>query len=196
MINNRQSLNYYLKEDKIALGIKSDFKSKLIQLVWPDSIYSFQRSLRKTEYYQNQISAKNYLLLIHFLFYKIRFRNLSFKLGFTIPLNAIGPGLSIAHYGSIVIHSNCKIGAHCRIHNNVNIGATKGKITAPNIGDNVYIAPGCVIFGDITIANNTVISANSVVNKSFLEPNALIGGVPAKILKYYEVDEFTHNSKE
>jgi serine O-acetyltransferase len=36
------------------------------------------------------------------------------------------------------------------------------------------------LFGDITIADGIVIGANSVVNRSFNEPNTRIAGVPAR----------------
>jgi serine O-acetyltransferase len=62
----------------------------------------------------------------------------------------------------------------------VNIGASGGKKDAPIIGDNVYIAPGVKIYGGIEIAEGIAIGANSVVNKSFTEPNITIAGVPAK----------------
>jgi serine O-acetyltransferase len=62
----------------------------------------------------------------------------------------------------------------------VNIGASGGRSEAPQIGDNVYIAPGAKIYGDITIADGIAIGANAVVNDSFLEPNVTIAGVPAK----------------
>ena len=70
------------------------------------------------------------------------------------------------------------------IQNNVNIGANGGSMKAPQIGRDVYIGPGAVIFGDITIADGCYIGANAVVNKSFLEPNSVIVGVPAKVIKY------------
>jgi serine O-acetyltransferase len=44
----------------------------------------------------------------------------------------------------------------------------------------VYIAPGAKIYGAIEIADNIAIGANAVVNKSFLEPNITIAGVPAR----------------
>jgi serine O-acetyltransferase len=50
----------------------------------------------------------------------------------------------------------------------------------PKIGDNVYIGPGAKIFGDIEIADGIAIGANSVVNRSFTEPNIGIAGIPAK----------------
>ena len=50
------------------------------------------------------------------------------------------------------------------------------------LGDNIYIAPGAKLFGDITIANNTIIGANAVVNSSFDKENIAIGGIPSKII--------------
>lgn len=67
--------------------------------------------------------------------------------------------------------------------NNVNISANQGSLKAPIIGDNVYIGPGAVLFGEITIADGCYIGANAVVNKSFTEPNSVIVGIPAKTIK-------------
>lgn len=67
--------------------------------------------------------------------------------------------------------------------NNVNIGANQGSLNAPKIGNDVYIGPGAVRFGDIEIADGCYIGANAVVNKSVLEPNSVIVGIPAKVLK-------------
>ncbi len=106
---------------------------------------------------------------------------MSTKLGFTIPLNVFGPGLSIAHRGTIVVNTATRVGANCRLHACVNIGTKAGyEDVAPKIGDNVYIGPGAKIFGEIEIANGIAIGANAVVNRSFLEPNVSIAGVPAK----------------
>jgi serine O-acetyltransferase len=105
---------------------------------------------------------------------------MSIHLGFTIPLNVFGPGLCIAHRGTIVINKDTTIGENCRIHACTNIGTGRGGISAPQIGSNVYIGPGAKIFGDITIADNIAIGANSVVNKSFYEKGISIAGVPAK----------------
>jgi serine O-acetyltransferase len=63
----------------------------------------------------------------------------------------------------------------------VNIGEHNGG--APRIGNDVYIGPGAKLFGDIEIADNIVIGANAVVNKSFLTPGISIGGVPARQLR-------------
>jgi serine O-acetyltransferase len=56
-------------------------------------------------------------------------------------------------------------------------------VESPIIGNNVYIGPGSKLFGDITIADNVKIGANSVVNKSILQNGATAVGIPAKIIK-------------
>ena len=109
----------------------------------------------------------------------MKFHKQSLKLGFSIPLNAFGPGLAIVHYGTIVVSSAAKIGKNCRLHEGVNIGATNGSTLAPEIGDNVFIGSGAKIIGDISIADNVAIGANAVVVKSITEVGTY-GGIPAK----------------
>lgn len=99
----------------------------------------------------------------------------------SIPLNVFGPGLSLPHRGNIIVNSHTHIGENCRIHVGVNIGAHHDK--APRIGNNVYIGPGAIIFGDIEIADNCSIGVNATVNKSVIEPNCVVAGTPAKVLK-------------
>lgn len=137
-------------------------------------------NLRYYEYYANQSSKiKNVISL----WYYWRFKKLSYKLGYTLYKNCFGPGLCLAHYGTLVVNKNTKIGKNCRIHVGVNIGSQGG---TPVIGDNVYIGPGVKIFGPITIGNNVTIGANAVVNKSFPD-NCVVAGVPAKIIKHKDV---------
>jgi serine O-acetyltransferase len=61
------------------------------------------------------------------------------------------------------------------------------QISAPQIGCNVYLVSGVIIFGDISIPNNTLISANSTVNKSFVDENTMLAGSPAKVIKSIDV---------
>jgi len=175
MIMSKDDYKFYLEADRIALGRKGK-KPKHFDY---DYIWTFQRLLRKVEYYQNckkSIFWKPYLLLL-----KRKYILLSTQLGFSIPLNVFGPGLNIAHRGTIVINNSTRVGANCRLHACVNIGTKAGyEDAAPKIGDNVYIGPGAKIFGQIEIANGIAIGANSVVNRSFFEPNISIAGVPAK----------------
>lgn len=182
MIKSKKDYKEYLKQDRIA--IKEKKRSFIIQwirdLLFPNYIYIFQRKLRKLEYYKN--TQINPFRKLYFLYLYSIYRKYQLKLGFSIPPNVFGPGLGIAHYGTIVVNGNAKIGANCRIHIAVNIGANGGK-EAPQLGNNVYIGPGAKIFGNITIADNIMIGANSVVNKSFDESGIIIAGVPAKKIR-------------
>ena len=184
MIDSKKSYEYYLEADRIALGKKRK-EGFMVSLFFPDKVYQFQRYLRKLEYLTN-CKKGLYWKLVRLSCYR-RFKNLSEKLGFSIPLNSCGPGLSIAHIGPIVINEGARIGANCRIHVCVNIGTAAGhKHLAPLIGDNVYIAPGVKMYGDIRIANGVALSANSVVNKSFENEHMVVGGIPAKEIKEFD----------
>ncbi len=91
-----------------------------------------------------------------------------------------GENLRIWH-GNIIINGDAILGNNCNLHGNNCIGEKNGK--SPIIGNNVDIGYGTVIIGDISIANNIVIGANSLVNKSFNEEGVIIAGCPAKIIK-------------
>lgn len=51
------------------------------------------------------------------------------------------------------------------------------------IGNDVWIAEGVLIPGGVTIGNGAVITARAVVTKD-VEPYSIVGGVPAKHIKY------------
>lgn len=87
------------------------------------------------------------------------------------------------------------MGANCRLHACVNIGASGGSKKAPSIGDNVYIGPGAIIFGDIVIPDNVTIGANATVNKSFETENCVLAGTPAEIVKTNMPNWITFNNK-
>lgn len=185
MITSKSEYRKYVEADRKALNMGNGKLVWLKQMIAPDYIWLFQKRLRKLEYYNN--CRSDIFGKISYNILKIRHRKLALKLGFSIPENVFGPGLSIAHYGTIVVNSKARVGKNCRIHVCTNIGASGGSSKAPIIGDNVYIAPGVKIFGDITLANNIAIAANSSVGKSFSEENILIAGSPAKKIKEIEI---------
>ena len=174
MIKSKAELYEYLVADRIALSRKNR------RPTLNDWIWRFEINLRKAEYYYNCRQ--------HDFFGRILYKWFSIKkflwggaCGFEIPINVFDKGLSIAHKGTIVVNGGAKVGKNCRLHTCVNIGTAAGASSlAPKIGDNVYIAPGVKMFGDITIASNIIIGANAVVNQSFFEESISIGGVPAK----------------
>lgn len=178
MIKNKKDLNHYLEQDKLALNIRGTLKDYLFNEIW-----TFQKLLRKTEYYNNTNKK------ILFYYNKLKLKKLSNSLGFTIPINTCGPGLSIAHVGTIVINGKVRIGKNCRIHVCVNIGAAaESSDSVPVIGDDCYIGPGAKLYGDIRLGNNVAIGANAVVNKSFESDNCVLAGVPAKVISLKKLE--------
>jgi serine O-acetyltransferase len=176
VIRTRADLSYYLSTDKRSLNIAR----KRVPLLGED-IWKFQIFLRKAEYYHNSTSLPKPLRSALFAYYDYRRYRKGRTLGFTIAINSFGPGLSIAHRGTIVVNHKARIGENCRIHVDVNVGVRNFfDEQAPVIGNNVYIGPGAKIYGDITIADGVAVGANSVVNKSFLEPGITVAGAPAK----------------
>jgi serine O-acetyltransferase len=172
-IESRSDYIIYREADRLALHLTG---TKLRDLT--NEILRFEIRLRKLEYVLNCSRSK---LLVYWR--KFLYRKISIRLGFSIPPNTFGPGLSIAHRGTIVVNGGARIGANCRIHVCVNIGTEAGKSdSAPIIGDNCYIGPGAKIFGPIEIGSGSVIGANAVVNKSFPEGNQTLGGIPAKVI--------------
>lgn len=175
MINTYQELKYYIQQDALANRRKS------IKVNWRgDEIWDFIVQLRHLEYYKNLQGFKKIICMPLSVFTAYRFSKLSIKLGFSIPINVFEEGLSIAHRGTIVVNSAARIGKNCRIHEGVTIGATNGERNVAVIGDNVFIASGAKIIGNLTIANDVAIAANAVVVKSILEEGTTWGGVPAK----------------
>lgn len=105
-----------------------------------------------------------------------------------IPYKAkIGRGTFCGYSGiGVVIHSDAEIGENCVIGQHVTIGGGNNRYPGvPKIGNNVHMSHGAIVFGGITIGNNVTIGANAVVTKP-VPDNAIVAGVPAKILRYNE----------
>ena len=181
MIHNRNELYNYLAADLARFNSrKPTLKDWILHNeVW--YIYHYIRHLRYVEYYKN----KNRLL---FLWHFFRYKRLGFKLKFTIYPGTVGPGFRIYHAGGFVhVGLNVKIGKNCTILPGVVFGnKTEKEDNAPVlVGDNCYFGLDAKIFGAVTIGNNVTVGANAVVTKD-IPDNAVVGGVPAKIIKIKE----------
>lgn len=96
----------------------------------------------------------------------------------------IGHRLSIEHHGGIVVHGAAVIGDDCMLRHGVTIGNTgmDDPLGAPTIGDRVQMGAGAKILGRVRVGNDVIIGANAVVVKD-VPDCAIVGGVPARILK-------------
>lgn len=55
----------------------------------------------------------------------------------------------------------------------------------PTICNHARICKGSIVFGGIRVGENAIVGANAVVNKP-VPDNAVVAGVPAKLLHYRE----------
>ena len=62
-----------------------------------------------------------------------------------------------------------------------------GMTYAPiHIGKNVWIGANATVLAGVTIGDGAVVAAGAVVTKD-VEPNTIVGGVPAKVIKKIEI---------
>ncbi len=102
----------------------------------------------------------------------------------------IGPGLILTHRHGILI-GPVVIGRNCAIHQNVTIGErmAAGDKGVPTIGNDVWIGPGAVITGAITVGDGVTISAGTVLSKD-VPAGCLVAGNPARVvLREYDNSE-------
>jgi acetyltransferase-like isoleucine patch superfamily enzyme len=92
----------------------------------------------------------------------------------------IGNNVRIAHRTSIISGNHNFNDLNIIIKNQ---GATIGKIV---IEDNVWIGANVIILAGVTISTGAVIAAGAVVTKD-VPPNAVAGGVPAKIIRSRDI---------
>jgi serine O-acetyltransferase len=95
----------------------------------------------------------------------------------------IGTGSFLAYGGiGVVIHRRARIGKNVNIGTGVVIGGRSGSKEVPRIGDNVFLATGCKILGDIEIGDYVVVGPNTVLTQS-IPSNSVVAGNPARVLR-------------
>ena len=99
----------------------------------------------------------------------------------------IGDNVLIAPNVSILSVSHPLLAKERIVHSMQNcfepLGRGNWEVDRPvRIGNNVWLATGCVICPGVTIGDNSVIGANSVVTKD-IPPNVLAYGVPCRVIR-------------
>lgn len=106
--------------------------------------------------------------------------------------NRSGIGVRAHLYGKVIIGDDVMMAPDCVIYTRNHVfsdlsvpmnrqGSTEEEPVT--IGDDVWIGGGCIILPGVLIGSHSVVAAGSVVTKDVPEW-AVVGGNPAKVLKY------------
>lgn len=186
MIKTRKDLKEYLEADSknywhLHQGCLKRWYTHLFTDPMTDQtkIWAYIYNLRHLEYH---INNKGLYHTIAKIYYSWRLRSLSYKTGFQISPNTCGKGLTIWHWGTVLINGRVRIGENCTLRPMVLIGQRSAGEETVNIGNSVTISSGVSIIGPLTIGDNVIIAPNAAV-ASDVPSNSLVGGVPAKVIK-------------
>lgn len=180
MLDTKKKLKACLKEEKVYYISRKSIYDRMVEWITQDPcvrIWKYQKALRYTEYYSFQKGLKKIFL---YTLARRRKNKLGVKLGIEISEKSFQEGLIIFHTGNIVVNGYSRIGKNCKLHGDNCIGNNGISEATPRIGDRVDIGVGAKIIGDVEIADDIVIGAGAVVNRSFLTPGIVIAGIPAK----------------
>ena len=179
-IKNKSDLKYYIKKDRE----RNKLNHPLLQRITFSEDYPLYAYLKNLRFYEYYLNNPKWYTLPFLYFHRLRHRRLTRKNNIFIAPNTIGWGVQLMHPGFRRIDIMVECGNQCTILPMVLMGkkrpGEKGEI---KIGNNCYIGTGVTILGPITIGDNVTIAAGAVVVDNI--PNdCVIGGIPAKILKY------------
>lgn len=180
-------MNFFVEEDrKRNSAPRNKFWYYFQVIAGSDHVCAFRylKCLRHCEYHLNNLEGS----IIHrlfYLWYKFRLTRLGMKYSISIKPNVCGYGLRIMHLSG---GGGCRIGAlkcgnYCGFNAGVLIGTKDGEECRPVIGDYVAFGPGAKAFGNLKIGNHVFVAPNAVVTKD-VPDNCIVGGIPAKIIKY------------
>ena len=103
----------------------------------------------------------------------------------------INQGVSVVALDSIHIGDHTLISDNVTIYDSMHHCIVPGEdtLTAPVvIGRNCFIGNGAIVMPGVSIGDNVVVGARSVVTKD-IPANSIVAGAPAKVLRTYETPE-------
>jgi serine O-acetyltransferase len=113
--------------------------------------------------------------------YRVAHRGIAWFFGIDIPyIGKLGRRVRLGHHGSMHISAR-SIGDDVYIRHTATLGLLDPdeKLAKPTIGDRVEIGPGACVLGDITVGNDSIVCANTVVAQN-VPPRSVVLGNPAR----------------
>jgi serine O-acetyltransferase len=109
--------------------------------------------------------------------------------GIELPATAvIGRRMYISHPHGVIVNDKAVFGDDCALSHNVTIGiGVAGKRSVPQFGDRVWIGPGAIVLGRVTIGDDAHIGANAVVMTD-VPAGAHVVEHPTRVLRLRRVD--------
>lgn len=111
-------------------------------------------------------------------------------------------GMKMIGNGTVIIGDNFHSGIECMIITQNHDYDTGNAIPygdgfvykTVKIGDNVWFGNRVIVTGDVTIGEGAIIAAGAVVCKD-VPPYAIVGGNPAKVIKYRDIEHYENLKK-
>jgi serine O-acetyltransferase len=99
------------------------------------------------------------------------------------PAAQIGPGLLISHGVGIVIGGYARIGAGATLLHNVTIGGPypSRRREMPTLGDDVFLAVGATVIGDIRIGDRVFVGAGAMVTEDVPDDSVVVSKAEVEI---------------
>lgn len=97
--------------------------------------------------------------------------------GMDVPWGCnVGPGFRITHGWGLVIHDDVVIGSNVTVFHGVTIGSKrKGNLlVAPVIGNDVTIAAGAIVIGEVHIGDGAIVGAGAIVLKDVCSRSVVV----------------------
>ena len=100
----------------------------------------------------------------------------------TLDVGTFEGGVYLSDLGHIILAAR-RVGSGTVVHDRVTIGSRPGEFRRyPDIGRQVWIGPGALIYGSVTIGDGATILAASVVTRD-VPAGAVVGGNPARLVQ-------------
>lgn len=186
MIQSKKDLYYYLaQDDRQFAGHKVGSILSRIMRKEHYFIREYKHHMRWAEYYHNVSLPFPLIGRLLYVWHLFRYERLGAYLRYSIKLNSCGPGLSLYHTGArIAVKYGTTLGANCTLLEGVVFGKKTGEGVEPQqVGDNCFFGTGCKILGTVSIGNNVIVGANSVVTHD-LPDGVTAAGAPARIISH------------